>query len=226
MFLHHLATRATSAGAVAAVLAVSGCAASVKPARTPDAVARELSRALSDANFAGSYALLSEELRQHMTLEQWRKQLEANPEEVGEASTRLSHALASGRELRYADGTPLAVAHEHGRWLIAGDVVEFYDQSTPRAALRSFIAALQHRRFDVLLRLSPEADKEGVTTETLEQNFGHAGRDEIERLLAQLRGQADAPIEEQGDRATMPYAEHRRVQFVREAGRWRIEEAQ
>jgi hypothetical protein len=65
-----------------------------------------------------------------------------------------------------------------------------------------------------------------VTTETLEQNFGHAGRDEIERLLAQLREHVNAPIEEQGDRATMPYAQHRRVQFVREADRWRIEEAQ
>jgi hypothetical protein len=72
----------------------------------------------------------------------------------------------------------------------------------------------------------PEADKEGVTSETLTQHFGHAARDQIARMLSQLVPNIDAPIEQHAQYATMPYAEHRRVTFVLEHGRWRIQAPQ
>jgi hypothetical protein len=48
------------------------------------------------------------------------------------------------------------------------------------------------------------------------------GREEVERLLSNLRNHVDNPIERVGDHATMPYGGRLRVQFIREEGAWKI----
>lgn len=222
----HFATRATKAQRVIALLALSGCGPVAKPAQTPEAVVQQFARALSDGKPALAYGLLSSEYRQRVSLEQWQKQLEANPQEVSQASNHLAHLRGPAlvrASMRHGDGSSVELVREDGKWLIASDVVEVYDQSTPRAALHAFVAAMENRRYDVVLRLMPEADKEGVTTETMEHAFGHDSRDDIERMLSQLRPHLQDAIEEVGAHATMPYAEHHSVQFVREAGTWRIQ---
>ena len=65
-----------------------------------------------------------------------------------------------------------------------------------------------------------------MTTESLERAWSGPGRDELERVLANLRNQLNAPIELAGQHATLPYGEHSRVQFVREDGVWKIENPQ
>lgn len=221
----HFATRGTKAQRVIALLALSGCGPVAKPAQTPEAVVQQFARALSDGKPALAYGLLSSAYRQRVSLEQWQKQLEANPQEVSQASNHLAHLRGPAlvhANMRHGDGSDIELVQEDGKWLIASDVVEVYDQSTPRAALHAFVAAMENRRYDVVLRLMPEADKEGVTTETMEHAFGHDSRDDIERMLSQLRPHLEDAIEQVGDHATMPYAEHHSVQFVREGGTWRI----
>lgn len=198
-----------------------------KSAHSADDVVRDFSRALSDGQSAAAYAMMSPEYRQRVSLATWTKNFEANPQEVSEAEHRLARVRGPAEHraiLRYSDGQPIELIQHDGRWYLASEAIDFYDQSTPRAALRSFVAALTRKRYDVVLRLMPEADKEGVTTEVMEKRFGYHARDAVERLLTQLRTHLSNPIEITGDRATMPYAEHKRVQFVREAGRWRIED--
>ncbi|MET0390783.1 MAG: hypothetical protein ABW321_32720 [Polyangiales bacterium] len=206
----------------------TGCASlSSKPPQAPDVMVREFARALGDGRAADAYALMSPAYRQRVTLATWKTSFEANPQEVTEAEARLARVrgpVELEAQLQHADGATLELVQDAGYWYIASEEIDFYDQSSPRAALRSFVAALTRRRYDVVLRLVPEADKEGVTTESLQTSFGHAARDDVERLLSQLRTHLDAPIEIDGARATMPYAEHKRVQFVRESDHWCIED--
>jgi hypothetical protein len=163
--------------------------------------------------------------RAQVSFETWQKQLADNPQEVSDTSRRLSRVRGPDdvRALEKNTREPLELTQAAGHWYIAREPIEFYEQSTPRAALHSFVAAFSRKRYDVILRLMPEADKEGVTSESLTKHFGHAARDEIARLLSQLTANLAAPIEEHGPHATMPYAEHRRVRFVLEQGRWRIQ---
>jgi hypothetical protein len=83
---------------------------------------------------------------------------------------------------------------------------------------------MERRRYDVVLRFVPDADLEGMTTERMAEAWSGEGREEIERLLANLRDNLDAPIEIVGDRATMSYGERYAVRFVREDGDWKIED--
>jgi hypothetical protein len=58
----------------------------------------------------------------------------------------------------------------------------------------------------------------------MEQAWSGDQREDVERLLNNLREHLDAPIEIVGDHATMPYGDHLQVQFVREADGWKIED--
>ena len=212
---------------VAAWLLLSACAPAAKPPQTAADAVREFARALSDGSAARAYELMAPEYRRRVSLAAWQKSFEENPEEVSEASNRLAHVRSAAdleNQLAHADGATLKLEQQADRWYIASEEIEFYDQSTPRSALRSFVAALTRRRYDVILRLTPEADKEGVTTDSMAIHYGHAARSDIERLLSQLRAHLDNPIEIQEDRAIMPYAEHKRVSLIHQSGRWRIEQ--
>jgi hypothetical protein len=223
----HLTTRVTLAVHVACALAVSGCAARVKEPESPANVVRAFARALSDGKLDVAYGMMSSEYKRRVSLTSWRQTLEANPQELSDTSNHLSHVVAPARvvaSLPAVDGRPLELLLESGQFRLSSEVVEFYDQSTPRAALRSFVNAMRRRRYDVVLRLMPEADKEGVTTESMEQAWGHNARGDVERMLSQLGNHLEDPIESVGNRATLPYADHLRVQFLREDGRWKIED--
>jgi hypothetical protein len=190
-------------------------------------VVREFASALSDHKAAEAYALMSPEYRRRVSYEDFRKNLDAYEAELSATQVRLSHVRGPAElraRLHYADGEVLELTQHEGRWYIQSEVLEFYDQSTPSAALHAFVSALKNKRYDVLLRLAPTADKEGLTDETLGKAFDYNARDEIERLLAQLKPHLDDPIEVTGNRATLPYAGNKRVQFVRESGRWCIED--
>lgn len=229
MLKRDVATGTTKLGIVAVAALVSCCGSlSQPPPSTADKVVREYARALSEGENQAAYALMSPTYRARVSFDTWQKNVADNPQEVSETSRRLSRVRGPQeiRALQDNSHEPLELSEEAGRWYLASEPIEFYDQSTPRAALRSFVAAFTHKRYDVILRLMPDADKEGVTSETLTQRFGHAARDEIARLLSQLAPNVDAAIEVHEPYATMPYAEHRRVLFVLEKGLWRIQEPQ
>jgi hypothetical protein len=221
-----LLVRMSSSAAVLPLVLLSVCTPTSSPPRTATEVVRAFANALSDGQADAAYALMSPEYRQHVSLATWKARFDANPQEVSEAGQRLHHVRgpADLQLLQHRSETPLELAQADERFYIASEQIDFYDQSTPRAALHSFVAALGRKRYDVVLRLTPERDKEGVTSENMEASFGHAARDDIARLLSQLRPHLEDPIEVDGDSATMPYAEHKRVQFVREQSRWRIED--
>lgn len=204
----------------------SGCATHPDGPASPEATITAFARALNEGDLASAYAMMSADYRSHVSFEAWQKLMEENSQEVIEISNSLTHVRGPAHvhaELDHEGEGDLRLVQQDGRWFVASDVARIYDQSTPRAALRAFVRAVEHKRYDVVLRLVPNADKEGMTTASLEQAWGGAGRDEIARVVSNLRDHLDGPIEITGNHATLPYGERMRVQFLREDGIWKIE---
>ena len=210
--------------AMFALAALAGC-----PARSarPASVVEAFGDALDDARYEDAYALLSAQYRRRVPFSEFRESLARNPSEVRELVGLLRH-VDDADEVEAAvplpDGDELTLVLVDGKWRIRGNVVDFYDQSSPRAALRSFVRAMERRRYDVVMRFVPEADREGMSPEQMQQAWEGESREEIERLIADLRSSLDEPIEIVGDRATMSYGDGAAVQFLREDGVWRIED--
>ena len=204
-----------------------GCASEPEPPPTPEAAVIAFSRALNRAKFDEAYALMSSDYRKRVSFEQWKRRLTENPQETLDVSNALSGVRARAEQravIAYDDGAELELRREGDRWYLATNVVDFYDQSTPRSALRAFVRAMERRRYDVVMRLIPSADKEGITAERMEKAWTGDERESVERMLSVLREHLDDPIEVIGNHATMPYGDHARVQFVRESYVWKIED--
>ena len=184
-------------------------------------------RAINQGKLDVAYAAMSSDYRKRVSFEAFKKSLTENPRETLALSHALTHLQPGTRQeaiVRYDDEAEIVLRREGERWLVASPVVDYYGQATPRAAITSFVRALEHKRYDVVLRLIPNADKEGITIERMEQTWSGPGREDLERLLHNLREHEDAPIELAGDRATMPYGDRMRVQLLREDGVWKIED--
>jgi hypothetical protein len=218
--------RLRSIAALACALAL-GCASEPTLPPTPEAAVQAFARALNQAKFEQAYALMSSDYRKRVTLAQWKQRLTENPQETLDVSNALTGARNAAEQravVTYDDGEQLELRREGDRWFLASNVVDFYDQSTPRSALRAFVSAMERKRYDVVMRLIPSADKEGITTERMEKAWTGDERESVERMLSVLREHLEDPIEVIGNHATMPYGDHARVQFVREGNDWKIED--
>lgn len=193
------------------------------PTATVDAFAAEL----ESGDWEAAYGRLSESYRRRVPFGEFERHVRAHPEEVRElavAMDAVDEADAVTARVPFADGDDLELRLEDGHWRIVGNAVDFYDQSSPRAALRSFVRAMERRRYEVVLRFVPDADREGMSVEHMQRAWEGEAREEIERLVVALRENLDRPIEIVGDRATMSYGDSQSVQFVREGDAWKIED--
>lgn len=210
-----------------ALATAAACGASSPPPATPEATVLAFSRALNQARFDEAYALMSADYRKRVSLDAFRRQVKENPEETAEVSRALGSARGKAHEeatLRYGDDQELRLERRDGQWFVATSLVDYYDQSTPAAALRSFVRAMERQRYDVVMRLVPEADKEGMTTDRMRDAWSGEAHEDVERMLHNLREHLNDPIEVIGDHATLPYGERLRVQFLREGDAWKIED--
>lgn len=193
----------------------------------PGSTVAAFSAALREGRWEDAYGMMSRSYQRRVPLEEFRRHLDSNPAEAREAAEALSRPDGPPEEVAvvtYADGERVEMVREGGDWRIATNVVDFYDQSTPRSALRSFVRAMERERFDVVMRMVPEADLEGMSVERMREAWSGDNREEIERLIANLRSHLDNPIEQVGDRATMPYGERYTAVLVREDGDWKVED--
>lgn len=203
-----------------------GCGARAADAN-PDTALDAFGKAIRNERYDDAYALLSADYRRRVSYDEFRREIAENASEAQALAGLLAHPEgkpAIGATVRLPDGDTIELVHEDGDWRIVGNVVDFYDQSTPRTALRSFVRAMERRRYDVVMRFVPEADREGMSVERMREAWEGEGREEVERLIANLKASLQNPIEQVGDRATMAYGERFTVQFVREDGLWRIED--
>jgi hypothetical protein len=211
---------------VVAGLTLAACGARPGPA---DAIA-SYSAALREARYADAYRLLSTETRRILAYDDFERLAREHPDEVRETVRwleRVDPQAPVTARMDLANGEAVTFVEENGEWRLDPSVLDFYGQRTPRQALRSFVRALERRRWDVLLRFVPRRLAEGLTADRLRQAWSQGNdADEVQRMLRQLQGSLDYPIEVVGNRATMSYGPGRRyvVQFLREDGEWKIED--
>lgn len=204
----------------------TGCGGAAATA-TPEAALDAFAQAIREERYGEAYDLMSEAYRQRVSRRRFERHMRTYPAETRSLALAIDDAegpMVVTARVPSTEGDEVRLVRDRGRWHLSGNVVAFYDQSTPRAALRSFVRAMAQRRYEVILRFVPEADREGMTAEQMREAWEGEGREEIQRLLANLRANIDNPIEIVGDRATMPYGERFSVQFIREDGRWKIED--
>lgn len=235
----------TLALALGAVL-LGGCSGATTSPAGPAAALDAYSTALNEGRAADAYLLLSDEAKREISLEAFRRMVEERPEDVRELARSLArpgNTPVVTATVVAPGGDQLELVYEDGRWVVDGTGIDRYGQATPRQAIVGFIRAFERQRFDVLMRYVPEAERQGkpeamwgesgdaekapLTPEKLEASWAGEQKPYITGLIDAVKSALPtAKIEETEDRAAMPYGANGTVLFVREDGRWKIEDLQ
>lgn len=111
-------------------------------------------------------------------------------------------------------------------YLFSQNPLDFYPQSTPEEALRSFVRALGAGRYQALLRFVPKAVAEQLTVEQLRARFEGPARAGLQAQLAAVQRHWSEPFQVDGTTARLPLGEGQEVRLVLEQGRWRVAQLQ
>lgn len=160
-----LARAAGTQASFALLLAsLAGCGGAAVQQGPNDAL-RGYAQALEQGRVDEAYRMLSDEAKRNMSLEAFRRAVHDNPDDVLE----IAHALARPASdpvvtasVTMPSGEELVLVYEGGRWRVDAAAVDLYGQSTPRQALTGFLRAYDRKRYDVVLRYVPDAEKEGL----------------------------------------------------------------
>lgn len=205
------------------VVAVAACTRSSGPSQTLDSYGR----ALKNHEFAQAYDLMSSSFRSKVSREDYVRMMRDNPREVDETAERLRGKHGSievSAEFEYGLGDQMRLVQEGGRWRIASNPLAFYDQSTPKGALRSFIRAFRLERYDIMLRFVPNQYREKMDAAKMKAQFTGPSREQMETLMNTLEANVDEPIIERGNDARMSYGDRFEVKFVKEDGVWKLKD--
>jgi hypothetical protein len=210
------------------VFTLGACAGARDRQMSPQRALDAYATALSEGRTADAYALLSTEAKKEIPYESFQRIVRENPDEVREISRSLASPASPPRVTAIVtapSGEALLLIYEDGVWRVDGSAIDLYGQSTPEAALRAFVRAFHNRRYDVLLRFIPDAEREGLGVAELKRAWEGAERAELERLVAAVEtALPTARLEVTGDRATMAFGAAGTVELVRERGIWNVED--
>ena len=205
------------------MLAVAACSRGNGPNQTLD----HYGAALKDHDFGAAYDLMSSSFRGKVSREDYIRMMRDNTSEVNETADRLRGKKGSmeiSAEFEYGLGDTMRLVQEGGQWRIATNPLGFYDQSTPKAALRSFIRAYRLERWDVMLRFVPNSYREKMNGDKMKAQFTGPSHEQMENLINTLEANVDEPIIERGNDARMSYGERFEVKFVKEDGVWKLKD--
>ena len=183
--------------------------------------------ALKSHDFGAAYDLMSSSFRGKVSRDDYVRMMRDNGREVNETADRLrgkKGSLEVSAEFEYGLGDTMRLIQEGGQWKIATNPLGFYDQSTPKAALRSFIRAYRLERWDVMLRFVPNSYREKMDVKKLQAQFTGPSREQMENLINTLENNVDEPIIERGNDARMSYGDRYTVQFLKEDGAWKLKD--
>jgi hypothetical protein len=217
----------TSRSALAVAFALASACGGAQKA-SPQEALDAYSRALAEGRAADAYAVLSADAKKDLSFESFQRILRENPEEVKELGQALRSPASPPRVTAVVtapSGESLLLVYEDGAWRVDGSAIDLYGQTSPEAALRSFVRAFRNRRYDVLLRFVPDAEREGLGVEQLKSSWEGEDRAELEALISAVEtGLPGAKLEVSGDRATMAFGAGGTVELVRERGIWKVED--
>jgi hypothetical protein len=191
----------------------------------PSGTLDRYSASLHDQDYSAAYEMMSSSFRAKVSRDEFVRMMKENPKEVQETATRLGGSrrrIEVSADFEYGLGDTMRLVQEDGRWRIASNPLAFYDQTTPRGALRSFLRAYRLERWDVMLRFVPDKYREKMDAGKMREQFLGASRQQMEIMMNMLEANVDAPIVEKGNEARMAYGERYEVKFVREDGAWKL----
>ena len=204
-------------------LALAACAHGKGPSQALD----HYGLALKNHDFAQAYDLMSSQFRAKVSKDDYIRMMRDNPREVDETAERLrgKHgSLEVSAEFEYGLGDQMRLVQEDGTWKVASNPLSFYDQSSPKAALRSFLRAYRLERWDIMLRFVPNAFREKMDPKKMQAQFTGGSKDQMETLMNTLEANVDEPISERGNDARMTYNDRFTVQFVKEDSAWKLKD--
>jgi len=207
---------------VVALVIWAGC----RPVRVkaPD-VAGAYLRALARRDFDKAYDLLSPSVRRKVSRSSFRRNAEAMTPQDLKGLSKLAQASMSYRyrvEVALNASRSIVMTRTSGAWRLTGGLFGFYPQKTPRQAIQSFVLALAHRRYRILMRFVPNRYRRMIHVSSLKKMYQGPSRGRVDILLKNLKENLDLPIEVTGDHAVMLYGDGHRVRLVREEGIWRV----
>ncbi len=209
--------------ALVATTATVACGRNKGPSQALD----NYGRALKNRDFSAAYELMSSSFRGKVSRDDYVRMMRDNPREVDETADRLrgkKGSLEVSAEFEYGLGDRMLLVQEGGRWRIAANPLAFYDQSTPRNALRGFLRAYRLGRWDLMLRFVPNVYREKMDPVKMKAQFTGPSREQMENLINTLEANVDEAIIERGNDARMSYGDRFTVTFVREDGGWKLKD--
>ena len=220
-------SRARRALLGAVLFSLAACA-STQTQLSPQEALDAYATALREGRTADAYALLSAEAKKEIPYESFQRIVRENPDEVKEIARSLASPASPPRVTAVVtapSGEALLLVYEGGAWRVDGSAIDLYGQGTPEAALQAFVRAFRNRRYDVLLRFIPDAEREGLGVAELKRAWEGEERAELERLVSAVEtALPTARLEVTGDRATMAFGAAGTVELVRERGVWKVED--
>jgi hypothetical protein len=150
-------------GSIALSMLATSCAAGLS--QGPSETLRAYARALEEKRVDDAYRLLSDEARRAVPLEAFRRMVLENPEDVMEVARALARPAADPTvqaTVTMPSGQELLLVFQDGRWRIDAAAIDLYGQQTPRQALVGFLRAFERKRYDVVLRYVPDAEREAI----------------------------------------------------------------
>ena len=208
---------------IGVLVALVGCGGGKGPSGTLD----DYGRALKNRDFGEAYDQMSSSFRGRVSREDYVRMMCDNIREVDETADRLrgkKGSLEVSAEFAYGLGDKMLLVQEGGRWRIASNPLGFYDQSTPRNALRSFLRAYHLERWDVMLKFVPNTYREKMDAAKMKQQFTGPSKEPMENLVMALEANVDEPIIERGNDAKMTYGDRFEVRFMKEDGVWKLKD--
>lgn len=202
-----------------------GSAACEKPAHRPHDTLKAYVLAIKHKDSERAYELLSKGLKERCS----RKQFKRNVQQAGKSSKKKLHKLLDGPKkisftatVDLGSGEKLVLTKEGESWRVSSDPFVFYGQSTPREALRSFIRALERKRYRVLLRFAPRKWRQRMGVEDIKNLYSGENAEKTKTLISNLKANRENRIEKSGDKAVMLYGDNQQVRFLKEEGVWKI----
>ena len=237
------------AGMLVVLLGSPGCATTKQ--QDPVTFAQRYLELAAGEHVDAAYALLSESFRRRCDRTCFARLLASQHDEARHAvadlhtggAARLEHnlevAMPDGTALRlYQVGNPEVGAKSRtassdrapdgdaAGYRFSQNPLEFYPQSTPEEAVRSFVRAVNAGRYQALWRFVPKTVAEQLTVEQLRQRFEGPARASLQSQLTALQKHWNEPFQVDGTTARLPTGDGQEVRLVLEQGRWRITQLQ
>ncbi len=149
---------------IALAFAVAGCSGGAY-SQGPSDTLRDYAGALQERRVDDAYRLLSDDAKRSMSIEAFRRMVAENPDDVLEVARALGRPASDpvvSATVTLPNGDELELVFEDGRWRVNAAAIDLYGQGTPRQALAGFLRAFERKRYDVVLRYVPDADREGA----------------------------------------------------------------